>query len=67
MATMVVEIYDALIEAGASEAKARAAASTLANYESRFNKIESELTLLKWMVGLNIGLTITIASKLFLS
>ena len=67
MATMVVEIYDALIEAGASETKARAAASTLANYESRFNKIESELTLLKWMVGLNIGLTITIASKLFLS
>ena len=64
---MVVELYDALIEAGASETKARAAASTLANYESRFNKIESELTLLKWMVGLNIGLTITIASKLFLS
>ena len=67
MATMVVEIYDALIEAGASEGKARAAASTLANYESRFNKIESELTLLKWMVGLNIGLTITVVSKLFLS
>lgn len=40
MATTVVEIYDALIEAGASEGKARAAASTLANYESRFNKIE---------------------------
>ena len=67
MATMVVEIYDALIEAGASEGKARAAASTLANYESRFNKIESELTLLKWMVGLNIGLTVTIVSKLFLN
>ena len=67
MATMVVEIYDALIEAGASEGKARAAASTLANYESRFNKIETELTLLKWMVGVNIGLTIAIVSKLFLS
>ena len=64
---MVVEIYDALIEAGASESKARAAASTLDNCESRFNKIESELTLLKWMVGLNIGLTITIVSKLFMS
>ena len=65
MATMVVEIYDALIEAGASEAKARAAASTLANYESRFNKVEPELTVLKWMVGVNIGLTLTIVSKLF--
>ncbi len=64
---MVVEIYDALIEAGASEGKARAAASTLANYESRFHKIDSDLTLLKWMVGLNIGLTITIVSKLFIS
>ena len=66
MATMVVEIYDALIEAGASEAKARAAASTLANYEGRFNKVESELTVLKWMVGVNIGLTLAIVSKLFL-
>ena len=67
MATMIVEIYDALIDAGASEAKARSAASTLVNYESRFNKIESDMTLLKWMVGLNIGLTISIVSKLFLS
>ena len=67
MATMIVEIYDALIDAGASESKARSAASTLANYENRFNKIESDLTLLKWMVGLNIGLTISIVSKLFLS
>ena len=66
MATMVVEIYDALIEAGASEAKARAAASTLANYEGRSNKVETELTLLKWMVGVNIGLTLAIVSKLFL-
>ena len=39
---------------------------TLANYEGRFNKVESELTVLKWMVGVNIGLTLAIVSKLFL-
>ena len=40
---MIAELYDA----GASEEKARAAAKTMADYDSRFNKIDQDLALLK--------------------
>ena len=50
--------YDALVEAGASEDKARAAAVTLATYDDRFNrieqrlvKVEGRLTSLTWQVS----------------
>jgi hypothetical protein len=55
---MIAELYDALKDAGASEEKARAAAKTMADYDSRFNKIDqdlallkAEITILKWMLG----------------
>lgn len=51
MATMVSEVYDALLEAGASQDKARKAAEAVANYDNRFNKIEQDLLLVKWMLG----------------
>jgi hypothetical protein len=35
MTTMIAEVYDALIEAGASQDKARKAAEAIAGYESR--------------------------------
>lgn len=62
---IIEEIYDAMKEAGASEEKARPVARAIAGYESRFAKIESDLTLLKWMVGVNVGVTITILFRLF--
>lgn len=65
MSTMIFEVYDALKDAGATEEKAKKAAESLANYESRFNKVESELNMLKWMVGFNIGLSVAILLKLF--
>jgi DNA integrity scanning protein DisA with diadenylate cyclase activity len=65
VSTMIFEVYDALKDAGATEEKAKKAAESLANYESRFNKVESELNLLKWMVGFNIGLSVAILLKLF--
>ena len=40
---LIEELYDALIEAGASEAKAKAAARAIADYETRFGGIEKEL------------------------
>lgn len=43
MTTMIAEVYDALIEAGASEAKASAAAKSIADYEDRFNEITTNL------------------------
>jgi hypothetical protein len=51
MATMISEVYDAFISAGAPEDKARKAAEALANYDTRFNRIEPDLLVLKWMIG----------------
>ena len=50
MSTIIVELYDALKEASASDEKARAAAQTL-TYDNCFSKIEADLLVLKWMVG----------------
>lgn len=57
MSTMIYEVYDALKEAGASEGKAQAAAKALADYDSRFNKIDAELMLIKWMIGACLALS----------
>jgi hypothetical protein len=69
---MISEVYDALISAGAPEDKARKAAETLANYDNRFSrldgavlKLESELVLVKWMVGFGIAMNVAILSRLF--
>jgi archaellum component FlaC len=65
MSTMIFEVYDALKEAGATEEKAKKAAEALAAYENRFNKVENDLNLLKWMVGFNVALSVGILLKLF--
>ena len=61
---MITELYDALKEAGASEEKSRAAAKALAEYESRFNKIDAELQLMKWMLGASLALSETVVGLL---
>lgn len=43
MATMISEVYDALLEAGASEEKARKAAEAVAAYDQRFGTLETRL------------------------
>lgn len=71
MATMIAEVYDALVAAGAPEDKARKAAEAIAGYESRFANVDMKLTrvgeigLVKWMVGFNIALTVGVSFKLF--
>lgn len=69
---MISEVYDALVAAGAPEDKARKAAETLANYDNRFSqidgavlKVESELVLVKWMVGFGIAMNVAILTRLF--
>jgi hypothetical protein len=52
MSTMISEVYDALKEAGAS-------------YENRFARMESDLTVLKWMVGFNLAMTVAVLWKVF--
>jgi hypothetical protein len=60
MTTMITELYDALKDAGADEEKARKAAETVAAYENRFAKIETDLGILKWMVGFNLAGTVAL-------
>ena len=68
MSAIVKEVYDAFLDAGASEQKATAAAKALADYDDRFNKIESDLLILKWMVGLVIVVNVfPVLKALFLS
>jgi CRISPR/Cas system-associated protein Cas10 (large subunit of type III CRISPR-Cas system) len=62
---MIFEIYDALKEAGASEEKAKKAAEALAAYEFRFSKMDTDLTVLKWMVGFNLAISVSVLFKLF--
>ncbi len=72
MSTMITELYDALKDAGASEEKARAAAKTMADYDSRFNKIDQDLALLKaeimvlkWMLGFILAGMVSLLFKAF--
>lgn len=65
MALMIGSLYDALKAAGASDEAARKAAEEVATYDGKVQKTEGDLTLLKWMVGTNIALTIAILFKVF--
>ena len=65
MAVMLSRTYEALVSAGAPEEKARAAAEELAAYETRFAKIETDLAVLKWMVGVNLAASLSLVIKAF--
>lgn len=65
MSTMITELYDALREAGASEEKAQAAAKAMADYDSRFGKVEADLLVLKWMVGFILAGVMSLVLKTF--
>jgi hypothetical protein len=52
-------------DAGADEEKARKAAETVASYENRFAKVETDLAILKWMVGFNLAGTVALVFAQF--
>ena len=61
MNLMVREVYETLLEAGASQERAARAAEALTSYgacfdriEQRCTKIEGDLALLKWMAGFTL-------------
>ena len=54
VAVMVVELYEALKEAGASDAKAQAAARVIADYDGRFDTLETKVDTLQ--VKIDTGL-----------
>jgi hypothetical protein len=55
MALILDSLYDALKAAGAPEEEARAAARDVPGYDNRLNRIERDVNLLKWMVGVVIA------------
>ena len=81
MATMISEVYEALIDAGADKSKAKAAAEALSAEQlatkkdilelekvtkSEVARIEKELAVIKWMLGLVIvAVIIPIVRDLF--
>ncbi len=67
MSTMNSEIYAALIDAGSSEEKAKAAAVSVTDYEKDINEVKSELKLIKWGVGLIIAAEVLPLMKNFFS
>ncbi len=65
MPVVLSKTYEALIAAGAPEDKARAAAEELAGYEARFAKIEPDLAVIKWMLGIVIAGVASLVFKTF--
>jgi hypothetical protein len=67
MTTMITEIYDALLEAGASQEKARAAAEAVAGFENRFARIEADLSVVKWVLTFNTAMLLALLGKAFIT
>jgi hypothetical protein len=65
VAVMLSRTYDALLAAGSPEDKAREAAEELAGYESRFQKMETDLAVIKWMLGVLIAAVASLVIKAF--
>ena len=65
MATMISEVYDAFIAAGAPEDKARKAAEAIASYANRFGRIGSDLAILKWITGTILAGVVALVIKTF--
>ncbi len=65
MALQLCALRDALLEAGASPDSARKASEEVAGYEGRLAAIDSRLSVLTWMAGTNIALTVAVLFKLF--
>jgi hypothetical protein len=65
MATMLGNLYAALIEAGASPDKAQAAAEEATRHEYDIADLKSDVRLLKWMVGLVIALNLAMFYKVW--
>jgi hypothetical protein len=65
VATMISEVHDAFVAAGAPEDQARKAAEAIAAYEHRFSRIDTDLAVLKWMTGTNLAGVVALVIKTF--
>ncbi len=59
---MLSKTYDAFKAAGAPDDKAGEAAEEIAGFEDRLHGVESDVKLVKWMVGFNLALSMAIVA-----
>lgn len=64
MSIMLGKLYLALKEGGATDSLAAEAASEVAGYENRLTKMESDISLIKWMLGANTTLLVALVALL---
>ena len=62
---MNTEVYDALLDAGADETKAREAAKSITQYGSDIAEIKASLLVLKWMVGFVLAFVVALTWRAF--
>jgi hypothetical protein len=65
MALQLGALRDALLEGGATPDTASKAAEEVAGYENRLAAIEARLSVLTWISGTNVALTLGVLFKLF--
>ena len=65
MTVMSGNLYRALREAKVPDDMAQKAAEEVASFDTRFTKIEGDLAILKWMVGLQLGGVVALILKSF--
>lgn len=69
MANATLKLYEALKAAGMPDNPAREATEALVETatrrDDRLGGVDSRVTLLTWMVGVNIALTLMVIGKLF--
>ena len=65
MSTMNSEVYAALVEAGASEDRARQAAESVARYDGGIAGIKASLLLPRWMAGFTLAFAVAITWRVF--
>ena len=65
MSTMNSDVYDALVDAGADETKAREAAKSVAQYDTDIAEIKASLLVLKWMSGFILAFVVALAWRVF--
>ena len=72
MSTMNSEVYDALVSAGADEAKAREAAKSVAQYDRDISDIRTSLAdikaslrVIQWMFGFTLAFVVALTWRAF--
>ena len=65
MSTMNSEVYDARIDAGATETKAREAAKSIAQCGGNIAEIKASLLVIKWMVGFGLAFVVAMIWRMF--